>query len=265
MVEYNDALKKYFSYKAKYDATYNKQKSSIIKSEDLSRKEKRRRIEAIRVKCIGCKRNVNTIFSDKDRTYSAVCGDTDQPCGLDIQLKKSDTMSTILDTTEQWNEMQNIKGDIIAAKLNLLFGLIDEETLVTTFGELKQKYKESEEYLKILGSIGESDVKERDERVELLTHDLYSQMQEQKALVNEYLETGEIEKLTQAIELYIEELRPIEKEIADNKYEYRYMEHCVDDKSNSQHCLVQDKKTLSSYQIEFDEPEVVSFVIPKQL
>ena len=40
------------------------------------------------MKCIGCKRNVGTIFSNKNNTYSAVCGDKEDACPLDISLKR---------------------------------------------------------------------------------------------------------------------------------------------------------------------------------
>ena len=65
-VEYNERLDEYFKLKKDYEITYKQRVRSITKTDDLTNKQKRAKVRKIKMKCIGCKRNVGTIFSNKN-------------------------------------------------------------------------------------------------------------------------------------------------------------------------------------------------------
>ena len=54
---FDEALKKYYKLKIDYDMKYRDKKRIIEKSEVLTTKEKRAKIEQIKMKCVRCNKN----------------------------------------------------------------------------------------------------------------------------------------------------------------------------------------------------------------
>ena len=263
MSDYNDTLQEYFKLKAKYDKQLNTKKHTILADDEKSIKEKRKLIQNIKMKCIGCSKNVGTIFSDKDRTYSAVCGNRDSPCKLDISIKKG-TVLHVQDGFEEFVEGEKvIKNEIIATKLNLLFGLISDEEMEQTFEELKVQHADIADQVTKMTLIATQEHEERDEKVKEKTHELYDLLEEQKELLDAYMKDTEPEQLREAIELYVTSILPTIKDINTAKYEYREMEKCstqLDDPSREK-CLVQKKNVTEHFEITTVEPEVIAFTL----
>ena len=124
-----NAMNKYYKLKSDYEKKYKKTVKNIANNDLTSLAKKRRLISSIKPKCVKCKRDVGTIFSNKDRVLTAKCGDTITPCGLDIQIHRGSVMSESKAADYWQNEIENEKLNIIQTKLDFLFGFVSEEDL----------------------------------------------------------------------------------------------------------------------------------------
>ena len=263
MEEYQEALKEYFKLKAKYDKQLNTKKHAVLVDDDLSIKEKRSQIQKIkkRMKCIGCGRNVGTIFEDKNRTYSAVCGNRESPCNLHISIKKGEIINLKNVYNDEVDYRNKIRNEIITTKLDVLFGLIDYATMEEKFEELKTKNADSSNYISMIERL----IHYEDERIELNikegTNELYSLLSEQKELLEEYMVDTSPAKMRDLIELYVESIIPTLEAISLNKYEYREVEKCdinIDSTDNKK-CLHTKKNIIEKFESIYTDPEVVEF------
>jgi hypothetical protein len=112
--DYYEYLNMYFSYKNKYD-TQKGQK-----------------------KCIKCKKNGGTIFSNKNNRYVAVCG-AEKPCSLHLELYRG-FFSNNLDTLYQYLQiLEASKETIIMLQNNEIFHF-------STDKEVKEKYEDEKKH-----------------------------------------------------------------------------------------------------------------------
>jgi len=112
--DYYEYLNMYFSYKNKYD-TQKGQK-----------------------KCIKCKKNGGTIFSNKNNRYVAVCG-AEKPCSLHLELYRG-FFSNNLDTLYQYVQiLEASKETIIMLQNNEIFHF-------STDKEVKEKYEDEKKH-----------------------------------------------------------------------------------------------------------------------
>jgi len=135
-----DEIANFYKLKGRYDLKYNTSKLRIIHG-DGSLSEKKQEFKDIKVKCINCKRNVGTRFTTNDRHLRAICGDVDNPCKLNIDIKLG-TSELFSSLERQISHDLNIaKIRIIKIKLKLLFDLVTEEQMEEAFIEIKESYK----------------------------------------------------------------------------------------------------------------------------
>ena len=144
-----EAIEAYYKLKGTYEAKRNRLKQRILKSDD-SRAEKRLRFEALSIPCVGCKRKVGSIFYTMGRNLIARCGDDVAPCNLNIDIDRGEYRYSphLLETIQ--HDLEVAKMDIIKAKLGLLFGFIDENTMIETFETLKDNYKGLQHYINLI-------------------------------------------------------------------------------------------------------------------
>ena len=142
---YNDALNNYYKLKNEYEKKYNAKKSKILNNNVLSIKEKKKEINSFKKKCVNCQRDGGTIFKYQDKNLIALCGVTNNPCNLNISIKKSKVINikSLLDSLEL--TIENTKVDIIKVKLNFLFNYNNQEISLQLF----QKYKEELENINV--------------------------------------------------------------------------------------------------------------------
>ena len=82
-----EAMNDYYKLKHQYNNTVVSEKNKILKNDTLSSKDKRRRFKQLVYKCINCKQNGGTIFTNTNGFLKAVCG-SDTPCKLNIEIMK---------------------------------------------------------------------------------------------------------------------------------------------------------------------------------
>ena len=86
-VNYNTALSNFFRLKQKYDDNYYRTKKKYVKNKKLTTEQKRKKIKAIKRKCVICKKVGGMEFTNIEGHYKATCK-AETPCNLDINLKR---------------------------------------------------------------------------------------------------------------------------------------------------------------------------------
>ena len=253
-----ESLDEYYRLKNKYDTVVKEKKNSILKDQTLTLKQKREKYGKTKFKCIQCSRNVNTIFAINDGTLTAICGDTSNPCTLNIKINRGKYLDirTLMDVFQ--NGVDDLKDTIISVKLDLLFGYEDEKTTLNKFntlkGELIEDLEAVAEYKTIyIGAIYNLKNKES---LQSKTQLFYQYVNTIKETIKEFNETGVIHLIKDVISLYQTELKPIVANINDLTYQYRSIEY--DDKQNS-YRLKRDIYTTTDILVPFVEPHVEAF------
>ena len=107
-------------------------------------------LDALKQKCVNCKREVGTTFSETNRIFKAVCGDPINPCKLDIELQvgKKHHIDEIINITD--DIINDTKEQIIKLKMDLTYNYKTQEEIVDEFNVLKQRYVELQKKLDTL-------------------------------------------------------------------------------------------------------------------
>jgi hypothetical protein len=238
--EIESAIEEYYKIKGKYEKKVKDARKRIIGS-DLSKRKKRVKLNTIKIKCINCGKDGGTFFSNKNRILVAKCGNSDTPCELDIQIKKP-YLITLTDALNMTNEqIDSIKEAIINLKLDILFGLRTEEEIVDTFKEERDAYKmnmKQRESLKDVVNAGyEKDyTNEETGEEKKISLNQYLRIKKNKMnnfidsfkeKIKEYMEDKDMitknTALKGAINIYIEQIIPLMKEIRETKYDVSIM------------------------------------------
>ena len=215
-----DAITKYYKLKALYEDKINKQKQTILKSESLSKKGKRNRFLLLKYACINCKQEGGTIFENKKGTLKAVCGHTEKPCKLYIEINKGNYANILDLETYYLNLIETVKTEIIQTKLNYLFQFTSEEESVKQFEKLRETLKKISllqlDILKQYNFIFNN--KEKESELVKYNRDLILQIEQNKELGNMYKSEQREQLLTELVNNYLTVIKPIEKKINELKY-----------------------------------------------
>lgn len=271
--EYNKMLQKYFSLKH----TYEKNELSVKKEEFKKYEDKRisrKKITQIKTKCIKCERPVGTIFGKKNGTYFAICGNSSDPCELDIQIFSGNLHhfnELCNEVNEEYNEAKN---NIIVEKLNTLFNYSNEEESVKLFSQQLQLFNDISEQQKFF-TTKYKDIYENDERILMIKKNnekLFKTLEQKNSLLQEYKQTNNRELLKSAVDLHINNIVPIVRSLSLNKHHIREM--ITEEKYDGYGMLMKipdDMKTkklfqsaLSLNEISFpsgEQPRVIKFEI----
>jgi len=254
-IDYIEAVDKFFELKQKYEKELLRNKRKEFKKY-LNKKIGSKKAALIKPKCINCHRPVGTIFSSSVSGYSAICGDTNQPCQLNIKLLRSSN-STIENIVMIFKEnVDEIKTEIIKQKLDTLFSYISESDSAVLFSK---KIKEYNEDSKLLSDnlILYNDLHNNSHKMEMIQkknekiHEINKKI---RMAINEYKNTEYKQTLRNAVELYIHDLMPEIDNLRRLKYDIN--EIIVDDDNNQ--VLFQREVGISKIEHIYGEPPVVS-------
>ena len=132
-----EAISNYYKLKFQYESKIQDFKRKILGNTSLTKKEKRSRFSKFVFKCINCKRNGGSIFSNKNRILKAVCG-ASPPCKLNIEIEHGEYTLRENAVKILSENFEKLKTSIIRTKLDLLFNYIDESSAVKNFEEKKK-------------------------------------------------------------------------------------------------------------------------------
>ena len=249
-----EAINNYYKLKLKYENKINDFKRKLLGNSELTKKQKRAKFLKFVPKCVLCKKDGGSVFSNKGRTLKAVCG-ASPPCKLDIEIEHGiyesrETMVKILR-----EEFENIKNSIIRTKLDLLFSYIDEPTAVKIFEEKRAELNNiGENYknkLTELLLITNNPTKKTN--IETSTRTLYLIIAELKTLISDFNAEQNEELITDAVELYKGRILPTSERIRNLKYSYNAIEY--NDDNNTYH-LIQEPYTILQLETDVMEQKI---------
>lgn len=220
-----EAINNYFLLKNKYESEIQKQKDKIMDNSLLSRKEKREAFLQIPKKCMLCKREGGTLFTNENRTLKAICNNK-VPCPLDIEIKIGHTVSAFDVAEKIENEYDIKKFEIIRTKLDLLFNIISEEQAVKHFEKMKRDFsklsnaREQTLYELLMAT----DNPDENARIDSKTVEMYENINEYKRLIQSYKLEDKTEYLTEAMEIYLQKIIPNQNDIRELKYPHSRVE-----------------------------------------
>jgi hypothetical protein len=266
--EYNDKLHKYYELKSKYDKSIHQKKQDIkkiAKASGMSKKDKRNMFLTYTPKCISCNRDVGTKFNKiKQNSHyhlTATCGNTSQPCKLDIDIDLGTVVNTISEKEEHEKRIDDCIKEIIITKNDELFGFITEDDAVSKFDILNTKLDDATDYYRSLinhyGRIIFN--KERETKIDKLTKTLNSQILTIKKNINEYNKTYTRQFIKDAVELYVTDMANTINILNNTKYDEMRVEYNIE---NKEYILLQTKILPSNFILPGDN-EIKKFVIGK--
>ena len=209
-MDFSECLDKYFQLKKKYMNSVFKLKQRTYHATENKRRNYKKSLPRLKFKCVNCDRMEGTIFETKDRMYIARCGDTANPCNLNIKLYAGEYGN--LDYLVHFfkESVQIHKENIIRHKLDTLFNYVDEKKAVAIFKKEFADYTEKnvffEELASKYGAIRFSE--ERDEKIRRKQGEIARIQENMQELIGKYRESGNEENLRDAMYIYIKELDP---------------------------------------------------------
>lgn len=254
-IENMDKLNNYYRLKEKYENNKNELKSVIMKNTTLNRRSKKASFLNQKPKCVNCKRRVGTKFSNKynaeddSRTFLAICGDTENPCRLNIELKLTAVYilnDIIRNEKQKMNENQN---QIIAMKNNLLFGYeINTDMAMQQFGVITQEIEEQTKIietnlLKLLNIIKNP---AKIQNIKQMQKDFYNYVAHFKEIIRRYETSPEENKKTEyihnAFEYYRDTIHPNTTLLANLKYSMMRVNNEGEDESTTNKYILEQKQ-----------------------
>jgi hypothetical protein len=228
--DFDEMLNKYYKLKEKYEKTIKEVKLNIIKSPG-SWKEKRREFSKLKFKCINCKRPVSTKFyttvdENQDRTIGALCGDTENPCNLNIKINLG-IYSNLRDNIQ--NDKNNInvnKGKIIIEKNDEMFGYTSMENALENYEVIHKNIYDDIELYEYSNQLF-SNIVYNDERIidlNKLEIELNINIATLKQMCKDYENTNNSSLMKDIVELYVNSIKPKNQEIMKKKYSKSFVE-----------------------------------------
>lgn len=274
--EIDEAIAHYYKLKGNYDKKYAHAKHSIFSSLNddsgsQSKKLARAKIKRIKRQCVNCKKNGGTIFSNSNGILTAKCGNKENPCPLDIQIKKPNIVSVDDALTMIEDYEQESKANIINLKLDLLFGLRTEEEITPIFEEEKNNYKTN-----IKQKDGLNHVKKAADEViyenphtqeeQIISVKRYIKIKQKemnekiikfKQFVKEYMTEDDVtlqnKNIKSATNIYIEHILPLMKKIREEKHALTTMIY-----ENEEFRMIKLKYMPNRFEIPYESGEIIS-------
>lgn len=261
-ISIDTSLQEYYKLKDRYDKTYDSKKHAIISDITIPYSKKKGKIAELsrKRKCVVCKAAGGTIFTNENRILKAVCGSKSQPCGLNIQIARGKKGNIEKLITQSYKKIENIKENIIKFKLDLLFRYISDDQLKQKFDESKKELEtELAKYEKMYNIyIDNTSNPEKVEKLKVLNSELYTYVEQFKEIMKEYMETGGVEVVKPAIEIYLNYIVPIAEKIRNTTYVYSGVEF---NENTNQYLLIQQTSNIKNSEINIERPQVISFTM----
>ena len=255
-------LNEYYKLKSKYEGDFNKNKKKIINNPDLSKKEKQREFQRLKRSCVNCKKIGGTLFTntlneDGSRHLKARCGAKANPCDLNISLKISQYYLVGDVLTENEEAIKQYKNEIIQYKNDVLFGYASKERTLTMFDTLTKKISDSMElytsYLEEYKSITDNEDKKR--LINEKKSESYLYLQNIKTAIDEFNKTGNNQFVTDAVSIYVNNLKPLADEILHLKYKQNMVRY---NEETTQYHLIQNNYVIDDLEFNIVENKVVA-------
>ena len=202
-VAYMDGLSAFYKLKAKYE-------TDLLKRRKTEYEKRPKFASRIKGKCVNCKRPIGTIFTVNANGHTAICGDRENPCGLDIKLVRGNSVMNEELLRVMKTDNDKAKERIIKLKLDTLFNYIPEDKSSDLFKKELESFNDSN----VLYSAAQKRHDElynnphKREMITQKTTQVHEMKLRMKKTLEEYEKTENQVLLKAAIDIYINELTP---------------------------------------------------------
>ena len=256
-----ESLHQYFRMKGIYETTVHALKKKVFKDAPNKKIGKKRLLE-LKPKCIHCARPVGTIFSISDNRYKAICGDTNNPCNLNIEIYKGE-YSNLYDMIDEFkHDIDEIKEKIICQKLDTIFDYVSQEKSAARFKEELENYNTDGFLYKVLVDKHEENYS-NEHKMDIIDKKrsrIFMFQEQIKGLLDEYEKTQNREFLKTAMTLQINNLLPETRNLRLLTNEVMEINEHKFTNGKIEYNLFQYPISLSKTQYEMGEPpRVIKF------
>ena len=262
-IEVTEAIHRFFKLKSEYE----KERFRLIKdihTKTVTRRGAQRIVQKLRFKCINCGqpgKPDGTIFSLKDRNFTAMCGSQNK-CNLNIKIFAG-YFSDLYEYYKLFKEeTEDNKAEIIKQKLDTLFQYVDEKTSVELFKKKMNEYTENNILLKELAQTYNElySNEERSDKILEKRREIDETNSKIDKLLVEYKKTGNREFLTEAIRTHIDILLPTTRTLSYLMFEVCEIE-VLKKKPNLSNILIQKPNRIQKTDYTFNDPaKVIKFI-----
>ena len=273
----DEDLYKYYKLKQRYEKSIDKIKDNIRENyPDLSNAAKRKKMKKA-IKCIKCKKSGGTIFTNDNNILKAVCGNSEDPCDLDIEIKKGVYKNIRVMEEKYSKNIESLQNMIIKMKLNLLFGYsfanVSKDVLADGNADLMAetlkeftKYRDilserttkynkiQKTFLNIVNDTANKDIIE-DKEIQLsILIDSLKQMNKEYFMKIDLLLVEEKNKfIDDIIDIYLNQIVPLNEEIVNLKYKVNEV-YLDEDKAIDKKNYLLTRERYSIKEMTFLEP-----------
>ena len=208
-MDYLESLNQYFSMKTKYENDVRLGRATLLEKA-RSRKQRLNLMREYHPKCIKCRRPFGTIFEQRDKRYIARCGNAGDPCGLNIQLYRGNSVYSESLVYLFHSQMETTKETIISQKLDTLFNYVSEKESVEKFKKQLKEYSiDNSIYKDALNAFNELHYSpHKRELVRNKITQIYELKNTMKRMLDEYKKDNNLETLRTITDIYIHEYLP---------------------------------------------------------
>jgi len=260
---YKDALNQYFRMKNEYETKIHEKKKRIYEKEP-NKKMAKQLMRKYTPECIKCKRKVGTIFTRDENIYKAICGDTQNPCNLNVELFAGFLLhfKEMFDITKE--EFEETRGIIDTEKLNDMFDYVSSEDNVNLYKKTLELYTENENSYKSYIETHHNMYNNTDtvKSLHKAQDNLFSYIETSKQLIDEYKKTNNREILKTAMDLRVNEIKRELSTIRRLKYGIMEIVTHPTIKAFPVHTLYQNTVSLDKLDYSsLEQQRVISFTI----
>lgn len=205
---YKDALNLYFRMKNDYKTKIHNKKKQIYDKEP-NKKIAKRLIQQYTPECIKCKRKVGTIFTKHENVYKAICGDTQNPCNLNIEIFTGFLLHFKDLFQFAGEDLEETRKIIDMEKLDDLFEYVSSEDNINLYKKTLELYIQQEKTYKSYFEKHTQLYNNPETKKALMTaqENLFTYIEKSKQLMDEYKKTNNKEFLKSATDLRVNEIK----------------------------------------------------------
>lgn len=228
--EYSTNLERFYNLKNKYDTKRAREIQRLIANQDLSQKERQIKWREMANLCVNCNKKGGTIFETKSDSFRVVCGNVDNPCSLNIQFTRQQRDNLNDKIIQYITTLQQSKEAIVRLKLDYLMGFISEEESIVEFTTLKKQLEIDYDKMRELVERFHKIVDNLDnlEEVAAKQNERREGIRSIKRHMLKFQQTGNRGDITEAVEIYINDLQRLIEELRTLQLREQYI--TIDDK-----------------------------------
>jgi hypothetical protein len=222
---YYKKLNKYYSLKKKYHDHKQSMINKIINT-DQDVYLKKQLYSKLQFKCVNCGKIGGTIFTESNQQLRAVCGNTTDPCDLNMLIEKKlvDLVPKLLENSLV--NINNKKREMIKMKLDFLFNYLSEEEAISKFDNIKDELNNLQEsYLDLYKILKDkTDNLEINKLIDEKNIENEKFKLEYREMISLYESTKQIIYIKEAVDFYQSKIRVLDKEIQDLNYNIKFID-----------------------------------------